>query len=115
MWSGPKSKHSLIVSFTASFITVDSVKQTFLFGTTIPYFKLLDVLIFSCIIVLIITLTVFIACFRVSSKKAYNLLSGEEKTHKHHNYIDMFALTKKLSTYAKSAIYSINDNKRSHD
>lgn len=103
---------TIIAYFVVEPITVNSVKQTFLFGTTITYFNLTDVLLFSLIIIALIFLTVFVACFRITSKKAYNLLSGEEKPRKYHNFIDKFILTKNLSTYAKSAINGIYDNKR---
>lgn len=102
----------IIAYFAVEPITVDSVKQTFLFGKTISYFNISDILTFSIIVISLIFLTVFVACFRVSSKKAYNLLSGEEKPHKHHNLIDKFILTRNLSTYAKSAINGIYENKR---
>lgn len=85
--------------------TVNSTKQTFLFGKIIPYHNTTDVVYIFLLITILVFITVFIACYSLSSKKAYILLVGEEsESKKTYDWIEKLPIIRGLSTFTKSAI-----------
>ena len=103
----------LIGYFCIEPITVNSTKQTFLFGDIILYSNITDVLFIFLLIVVLVFITVFIACYSLSSKKAHILLVGEESENKKtYGWIENLPVIRKFSTFTKSAIKSCFENKR---
>lgn len=94
-------------------VTVNSTKQTFLFGDIIPYYNIRDVLFLIMLILVLIFATVCIACYRISSQKAYVLLSGEETENKKtYSWSEKLPIFRNLSTFTKSSIIGCFENKR---
>lgn len=94
-------------------ITVSSTKQTFLFGDMIPYYNVGDVVFLLILILTLIFATVCIACYRISSQKAYVLLSGEEtEKKKTYNWVEKLPIIRSFSTFTKSSVKSCFENKR---
>ncbi len=103
----------LIGYFGVEPVTVNSTKQTFLFGEIIPYYNITDILFIFALIVVLVFVTVFIACYSLSSKKAYILLSGEETENKKtYGWIEKLPIFRHFSTFTISAIKGCFENKR---
>ena len=63
-------------------ITVNSTKQSFMFGEFVPYHNISDIIFILLLILFLVFITVFVACYNLSSKKAHILLVGEESENK---------------------------------
>ncbi|MCQ2455242.1 MAG: FtsX-like permease family protein [Clostridia bacterium] len=94
-------------------ITVNSVKQSFMFGEFVPYYNISNVIFIFLLILFLVFATVFIACYDLSSKKAHILLVGEESENKKtYDWIEKLPIIRGLSTFTKSAAKSCFENKR---
>ncbi len=93
--------------------TVNSTKQTFLFGKIIPYYNITDIVFIFLLITILVFITVFIACYSLSSKKAHILLVGEESENKKtYDWIEKIPIIRGFSTFTKSAVKGCFENKR---
>ncbi len=94
-------------------VTVSSTKQSFLFGDIIPYYDIGDVAVLLIMILVPVFATVCIACYRISSQKAYVLLSGEETENKKtYHWSENLPIIRNISTFTKSSIKGCFENKR---
>ncbi len=94
-------------------ITVNSTKQSFMFGEFVPYHNISDIVSIFLLILFLVFVTVFIACYNLSSKKAHILLVGEESENKKtYDWIEKLPIIRKLSTFTKSTVKGCFENKR---
>lgn len=103
----------LVGYFGVEPVTVNSTRQTFLFGEIIPYFNITDVFFIFALIVVLVFITVFVACYSLSSKKAHILLVGEETENKKtYGWIEKLPVFRRISTFTISAVKGCFENKR---